>query len=413
MPKYHYHAVDAQGRRVAGDVDAPDAAEALRRLGAMGLQAQGGDIEELAELREVAEPEQLAEREEAVGPVEAGARLTAEETVDVGQQLAELAKAGMPLGPGLRAMAAEMSRRCVARMLRRLADRLDAGASLEEALTALGKRFPAHLRGLLLAGVRTGRVSEAMEEFVALENTRLELRRRVRLSMAYPCVLLVSVVVLLAFICTSIIPGFRTIFDDFGAELPALTRLIVVGGTPEVALALVVFGAAVLAVVAWMALSRSVSARRLLYWVPWIGPVSRWAGLFRFCRLASMLLEQQVPLPEAFRLAAAGLREADLSAACREAARTAEAGASLSESLAGRWQFPAGLRHLAEWGERTSNPAAAFQAAAEMFDTRLRIRNALLESVLPPLVYLFVLLTIGLVVIALMTPLVSLIQNLT
>ena len=86
--------------------------------------------------------------------------------------------------------------------------------------------------------------------------------------------------------------------------------------------------------------------RRVFYAVPLVGPVWRWAGLFNFSRLMALLLGQQVPLPSALRLTAAGLRESDLAAACREAAEEVEAGRSLSECLAEFWQFPPSLRPL-------------------------------------------------------------------
>ena len=430
MPKYRYQATDAQGKPVSGEVEAAGPEDARRKLAGQGLDGERAQLTEISER------------------VSGAGRLSAEEAVEVGSQLAELAKAGLPLAPGLRAMAEEIRlllrgdtrrlvwlglltlglaavvllpfylastsrRRRVARALERLADQLDAGTSLSAALESQGRRFPRHVRGLILAGIQTGRLPEALEEFVAVEDARIELRRQVWLALAYPCVLVVALTALFVLSFTFLVPQFGKIFLEFEAELPFATEMLLWQAGPGF---WVVIGVPTLAVAALVCLALSRGAvwlRRVFYAVPLVGPVWRWAGLFNFSRLMALLLGQQVPLPSALRLTATGLRESDLAAACREAAEEVEAGRSLSESLAEFWQFPPSLRPLVAWGEQTSNPAAAFRAAAEMFDSRVRVGVTMLHAVLPPIVFVLIIGGVFSLVGGLFLPLISLIQNLT
>ncbi|MFH1921624.1 MAG: type II secretion system F family protein [Planctomycetota bacterium] len=395
MPKYRYQAVDAEGNPVSGELEATGLEEARRRLAAEGVDAERAQLTEIRE------------------PLGRGGRFSNEEAAEFGSQLAQLAKAELPLAPGLRAMADEMPRPRIARALRQLADQLDAGVSLESALESLGKRFPTHVRGLILAGVGSGRLAEALEEFAAVENGRLQLQRRVRHTLAYPCTLLALVVVLVIFICVWIVPQFVRIFEEFGAELPAMTQVLAWLAGPGLGVVIGVPAFFVAGLVLLGLARRSVWSRRVLYAVPLIGPMWRWAGLANFARLMTLLLGHQVPLPKALRLTAAGLREADLSAACLRAADEVEAGRSLSEVLADFWQFPPTLRPLVAWGEETSNPAAAFRAGVEMFEGRVGVRVPLLQAVLPPIVFVLILGTVGFVVIALFMPLIQLITTLS
>ena len=117
-------------------------------------------------------------------------RLSPEETADLAARVAELSKAGLPLGEGLRGLAAESSSRRLSRVLHSMADDLDAGADLAAAIDSQGRRLPPHLRGLILAGLRTGRLAEALEEYVDLHRSESDLRHRLWAALAYPLLLL-------------------------------------------------------------------------------------------------------------------------------------------------------------------------------------------------------------------------------
>ena len=113
------------------------------------------------------------------------------------------------MAPGLRALAAELGHGRVARAVRRIAAALDAGATIEDALDAEGTRFPPHVRGLILAGARSGRLGEVLEDFVDLERYRIELRRRIRLILAYPALLVAIMAALCVLLGVFVIPPFR------------------------------------------------------------------------------------------------------------------------------------------------------------------------------------------------------------
>ena len=144
-------------------------------------------------------------------------KLSVEEATELATRVAELAKAGLPLGGGLRALAGELTSRRLAHVLRTLADRLDAGDDLAAAINVLGSRLPQHLRGLVLAGLRSGQLPEVLEEYVNIERDQADLRRRLWSSLTYPFVLLIFMAVLSVVICDFIIPGFESIFRDFRA----------------------------------------------------------------------------------------------------------------------------------------------------------------------------------------------------
>ncbi len=151
----------------------------------------------------------------------------------------------------------------------------------------------------------------------------------------------------------------------------------------------------------------------VLYRLPMVGPLLRWSHLAQFARLMGLLLEQDVSLPDALRVTAAGLRNANLARGCCRVADDVEQGRPLDESLAARRQFPASLIPMIQWGQQAPALADAFRAAAEMFEGRVRSQGTLLETMLLPIMFLAIVIFVGFFVIAMFLPLISLITRLS
>src|SRR5262245_51521131 len=112
--------------------------------------------------------------------------LSEQEALLLTQRVADLAAAGLPLPEGLRALADEVAHGSVRRMALDLAERLEHGQSLPDALMEQRDRVPTHLRDLLVAGVRSGRLMGLMGDFVSYARTGAALRRGLILSFLYP-----------------------------------------------------------------------------------------------------------------------------------------------------------------------------------------------------------------------------------
>ena len=271
-------------------------------------------------------------------------KLSPEEATEFAARVAELTKAGLPLGAGLRALADELPGRRLPRVLHGLANRLDAGDDLVGALESQGRSLPAHLRGLMLAGVRSGRLAEVLEEYVDLQHSQSELRRRVWLALAYPFILLLFMTALAAFASVYVVDAFAEDIQGFRNQLACDDG----GGHQRIAAGDVVLRGPGRPCRSWF---RSCFGWRpragwvwpVLYRVPMVGPLLRWSHLAQFARLMGLLLEQQVSLPDALRLTAAGLRDANLARGCCRVADDTEKGRALDESMAAQAAVPGQL----------------------------------------------------------------------
>jgi general secretion pathway protein F len=343
------------------------------------------------------------------------AKLSVGQTVELGGQVAELVKAGLPLGPGLRALAEEHAQRRLDRALRAIADRVDRGASLEEAVTAEAARFPKRLRGLLLTGARGGRIAEMLDETIAAQRRRMEVRLHVLLSLAYPSVLLAMMVAIYFLLSVMIVPQMADTFRDFNMALPEMTKFVLWLCSPAVGTVIGVGTLAFFGLVLLLALAGPGTAwgEGLLYAVPVLGRLWKYHALAQCSRLLGLLVELQVPLPEALRLTADALQEHSLREGCRQVAANIEAGAPLAEALAWSPAFPPRLRPLVEWGQRAPALDESFRAAAEMFDGEIVVGRTLLDAIALPVIFVIIAGFVALVVVGLMIPLISLITQLS
>ena len=179
---------------------------------------------------------------------------------------------------------------------------------MAEAVNALGRQIPPHLRGLILAGLHSGCLSEVLEEYVDLEQNQLELRHR--LVMSLTSVLLLAVLTGVAtFMNVCVVSQFMSMFRDFGIGLPYMTIAFANNSPTIVSCLFLLLGVFVVMpfLVATMPYVRWLGP--IVYAIPVIGPMLRWNRAARCSRLLGMLLEQQTPLPDALRLTAGGLRD--------------------------------------------------------------------------------------------------------
>jgi type II secretory pathway component PulF len=346
----------------------------------------------------------------------AGGRLSGDDVARMSEQIAGLTAAGLPLAQGLRATSEELPPGRLRSALAEMARALEGGATLEEAVAAQGGRMPEHLRGIVLVGARTGRMSQVLGRFVAFSNVGADLRRRLIVSMAYPALSLVAASAVLTFVCSTLIRSFETIFRDFGVPLPKLTllilafsRLFAVGWRVYVEVAI---GAAVFLVLAHVVMG-SDARRALLSGIPVLGAVWKNTSMAEFCHLLSLLLGCEVPLPEALRLTGDGVCDTSARRACQQMTRQVEAGATLSQSIASQSYFPQALARILRWAESQESLPASLQMLGEMFEARARAQASFGGSVLGVITVIAILFFVAVVVIGLFLPLITLISKLS
>jgi type II secretory pathway component PulF len=401
MATYHYKATDARGQPVTGTIHADSRGEVEALLLADDLL-----------LESVLEVEPKSDGR--------GSRVSRDDLVELVEQLRSLARSGVPLASGLRAAGEELVSPSLRSMFLELADKLDSGANLDEALASSSGRFPPQLRGLVLAGSRSGRLADLLGEYVRAANLGSELRRLFWSTLAYPAFGMIFVIGIVGFVCSLSIKAIDTLIVDlpaFGQRrsgnvdlLITLARLVSDHGLEILA------GILAVPLIAWATirfLTNPAQRRRLVCSIPVIGPIFRFTSLTEFCHLLGMLIEADLPLPLAIELAGESVRDPDVAEACGRMGRAVEEGEPLSTAV-NRWaSIPAGLGQLFRWSEDRRSLPEALHLAGEMFESRARSQSSFAGSVLATLLLLMILWWVGFAIATLYLPMISLINGLS
>jgi type II secretory pathway component PulF len=346
----------------------------------------------------------------------AGGRLTGAESAELSGQLANLTSAGLPLGSSLAALADEMPNGRLRRAMKELARMLESGVTLSEAVEGQKRRIPAHLRGLVLAGLRAGRLGDVLGEFSGYLNVGADLKRRLWLNLAYPVLSMAIAATLFAFVSVLLVPQFEGIFRDFGIPLPGATIAVleIASGVRAIlpTLALLMVGLFLL----WGAgpillppgTMRSLAAR-----VPIVGRVWRWTSLAEFCHLLGLLVENRLPLSESLRLTGEGVVDSDVTVTCQKMARDVESGRDLAQAMSRCWLFPAELPRLVSWSEQQGSLPEVLHMAGEMFAARASAHSTFAGALIGVLAVLLILWGMFTVVAGLMLPLIILMNKLS
>lgn len=331
--------------------------------------------------------------------------------------IAMLVAAGLPLETGLRALSEEIPSRRLRRVLVRMSHELSAGRTPDEVLSGEGTGLPHYIRSLIRTGIQNGQLGTYLTEFLAVLRQRKRTAMELLLPLMNPVVLIPLTLCVVGIPLASITTQFQEIYNDFGIELPLVTRLLLNLGGLASLVVLLRIGLVLLGVFVSLWLLRFIVGAatwtRALQHVPLLGASSRMRGLTEFCSLLGLLVSGRVRLPDALEITAGALKDANLKAGALKLAGRVRDGDRLSEGAASLVHFPAELRNLFRWEDRGPAFGEILRQAGVVFHARSQVNLGLLLLLIPPLLLLIVGGIMAFTTVALFMPLITLLNELS
>jgi type IV pilus assembly protein PilC len=331
------------------------------------------------------------------------------------QQFVTLVRAGLPILKALDLLSERLTDVKLAPHIKAVRDDVKGGSLLSDAF-ARQNVFPPIYVTSVLAGEKSGALAEVLDRFITYQKLALGVRKKIILSLVYPCLLIVLVACLMVFLVTFVVPKFAELYNSMSAKLPQATIILIAVGTTARNYILFGFLGLVIAAVAFRFWSKTDKGQeRMDRWklrTPVFGEIWIKYQVAQFSRVLGTLLVGGIPLMQALETAANSLGTRLLKKTLGEASQMVKEGQSLSSSLAKTKVFPGLSIDMIEVGESTGALPQMLASVAEFYEDDVNTRMTASLSLIEPAIMIFMGCFVTFVLVALYLPIFSLADTL-
>jgi general secretion pathway protein F len=400
MPAFSYVAVDAEGRTRRGvvEADAPRQARAgLRSEGLVPLELAPVDAE--AQVRGTGRWLQRRQR------------LSASELALLTRRLALLLEAGLTVEQALSALIEQARDEAGGHILAAVRAEVVSGHSFAAALDRYPSTFSDIYRALVSTGEQSGELAAVMARLADYLERRQALRQSAGLALLYPAIVALVGLLIVAGLLAYVVPQVVQVFEQSRQSLPLLTRaMLEISSFVRGNFASLVLGGIALGVFLRATYSRPATRAKwhaMLLRAPVLGPLAQGSDTARLASTLAILVGSGVPLLQALLAGGKVMKLLPLRAAVDDAAERVREGSSLHRALASRKLFPPIFVHLVSSGEASGRLAHMLGQAARQQEAESDARLGILTRVLEPAVIVALGLLVLLVVLAILLPIIE------
>lgn len=408
MARFAYTARDRAGQSVTAELEAPSRKDALRLLGARGLQVSA--VNELAAAATARKGKPAAAAPAAAStPARATARgsqtLTRRECLPFLEALHDLATSGLSAGEAVRLLSVRIKEPRLRALCGGIWEQISEGAPLSRAMAAFPQVFDPSITNLLQAGEATGSVNDTLARLISHLTEQKELRRQLLTALAYPIFMVTVAFGVILFFLTFLLPRLKTLLTSLGGKMPAATSLLI--KLSEFALSIYGVAALILVVVGlisflgWRqtAAGRAATDAALLK-LPLIGPFIVSQTVLAFAQTLSVLLENGITAAEALRMTEKQIGNTVHRAAFSTATGRVLEGEALSLALGRTGVFPELVLDRLAVGENTGNVVPSLKQIATAYQKQISTQLNMFTKVIASGVLMGVFLFVGFIAFA-------------
>jgi type IV pilus assembly protein PilC len=287
---------------------------------------------------------------------------------------------------------------------------VEAGLSLSDAL----RKHPDVFNELYVAMVQAGETGGILDQTLVRVATQLEkdaaLRRQIKAAMIYPALIGGVAIAVLVALVAFLVPVFEQVFEDFGGELPAITKFTVsmshlITGRWYLIIAAIV--AAIWAFRYWKKTDRGrIQWDKFKLKIPMkIGGIVQKVALARFSRTFSGLIAAGVPMLEAIDITGRTSGNRVVEMAMDDVRESVKRGGTITAPMAAVPEaFPVMVTQMIGVGEETGALETMLTKVADFYEEQVEAAIKALTSILEPVMIVIVGAIVGFIVIAMYLP---------
>ena len=322
-------------------------------------------------------------------------------------ELADLLEAGMTLGQALQALASQGEELSAQRFVcQDLCDRIVRGESFSDACAHHPKTFPPLFSNMLRAGEASGAMIEVLRRLGEHYERDDNMRGKIKSALTYPVIVLVFGVVAVIVALVWIIPKFQKVFDSLGSSLPLMTQILITMSQSLIEYGwLMAIGVAL--VVIWFRKWRTTQSgmRRIDTWklkAPLIKGIVASGAYSSLAYTLKTLLTNGVNVLQALKICEETCGNAVIGDALKTARQRVTDGTTISGPLASSGVFPRMMTDMLAIGEQAGDMASSLEHIGRRYQKDMDRNIAAFTNALEPILIVAIAGVVGFVAIAIL-----------
>ncbi len=338
-----------------------------------------------------------------------GKKIVAKDIAIFARQLATMMSSGVPLVQSFEIMAKGADNPKLRQLITTIKSDIEGGATLADAFRKHPKYMDELTCNLVHAGEQAGILESLLDKIANYKEKTEALKSKIKKALFYPIAVLVVAFIITAILLIFVIPQFESLFQGFGADLPAPTAFVVQLSKTFQEQWYLIFGTIGLAAYGFVqAKSRSKKFRdtveKTSLSIPVIGEILNKAAIARFARTLSTMFAAGVPLVEAMESVAGAVGNVVYREAVLKMRDDVSTGTSLTASMNDVDVFPNMVVQMASIGEEAGSLDHMLGKVADFYEQEVDDAVDALSSLLEPLIMAILGVLVGGLVIAMYLP---------
>jgi len=392
MARFKYSGRDRTKKR-SGTITASSKREALEKLREDGIRT--------TEIIEV--PETWLTKDITIGnPVKL------QHLVIYLRQFATLLKAGVSVVDSTKILAKQTDSKALKKALMDIEANLREGVQLSEATSKHSKIFSPMYINMVKAGEAGGNMDETLERLAEHYEKQHNTRQKVIAAVSYPAVIAVLAILVVIFLLVSIVPTFVGMFEDFGGELPAITKFVLAASEFMQSFWWLIMLLLLGVVAGLSAMKKNKQTKYYLDFailrMPIFGKMMQKAVLARMTRTLSSLFSSSVPILQALSIVENVVENEVVGRVVRESRDALEIGQSMTGPMKKHWAFPPLVTQMIAIGEETGSLDAMLGKVADFYEKEVETSTDQLKSLIEPIMIVVLAGLVGTIVTSIMIP---------
>jgi len=325
------------------------------------------------------------------------------------RQLATMMTAGVPLVQSFEIIGRGHENPNMQELVLSIKSDIEGGTSLADSLEKKPQFFDDLFCSLVSAGEQSGALESLLDKIAIYKEKTEELKAKVKKALFYPIAVLVVAFIVMVILLIFVVPQFQSIFEGFGADLPAFTQLVVnLSEFVQEYWWAVFIGIGALIFGFKTAKQRSPAMRRQLdilsLKIPIIGGILEKSAIARFARTLATMFAAGVPLVEAMEAVAGATGNALFYEATMKIRDDVSTGTQLQQSMKQTGIFPNMMVQMVSIGEESGSLDEMLSKVADFYEAEVDNLVDGLSSLLEPLIMAVLGVLVGGLVIAMYLP---------